>query len=198
MTSHPPHMIETNNTFPPSSFIPFCSYKTHLGISEPFPYLPNTSFPMCNSSTPVALDAQLCYSIKLDMKSQSGRQGGLTLVLDMNEDRSVDFESLVLASVQEDGSKIAAKSELEPADNWKGKGKVYVHLLSPFEGSAEGSYSLKSVKKIKGTTDFLDMPKTDRECVRETIEACVKRNLLEECHCAPWELANDQVDCFRH
>ena len=125
------------------------------------------------------------------MKSENGKKGGLSLVLDMNEDRSVDFESLVRAYVQEDDSKIALKSELEPADS---TGKVYVHLLSPsFEGSAQGSYSLKSVKKIKGTTDFLDMPKTDRECVHETIEACVKRNLLEECHCAPWELANVQV-----
>ena len=86
--------------------------------------------------------------------------------------------------------KIAIKSELERTDS---TGKVYVHLLSPFEGSAEGYYSLKSVKKIKGTTDFLEMSKTDRECVHETIEACVKRNLLEQCHCAPWELANVQV-----
>ena len=150
---------------------------------------------MCNSSTPMALDAQLCYNIKLDMKSENGKKGGLNLVLDMNEDRSVDFEYLVPAYGQEDDSKIALKSELKPAYS---TGKVYVHLLSPFEGSAEGSYSLKSVKKIKGTTDFLDMPKTDRECVHETIETCVKRNLLEECHCAPWELANVQVNCLRH
>ena len=102
----------------------------------------------------------------------------------------MDFEYLVPAHGQEDDSKIALKSELKPAYS---TGKVYVHLLSPFEGSAEGSYSLKSVKKIKGTTDFLDMPKTDRECVHETIETCVKRKLLEECHCAPWELANIQV-----
>ena len=102
----------------------------------------------------------------------------------------MNFESLVLASVQENDSEIALKSELEPVDS---TGKVYVHLLSPFEGSAEGYYSLKSVKKIKGTTDFLDMPKTDRECVHETIESCVNRNLLEQCHCAPWELANVQV-----
>ena len=53
--------------------------------------------------------------------------------------------------------------------------------------------TMNSVKKIKGTTDFLDMPKTDRECVHETTEACMKRNLLEECHCTPWELANVQV-----
>ena len=145
---------------------------------------------MCNSSTPVALDGQLCYNIKLDMKSENGKKGGLSLVLDMNEDRCVDFQSLVRSYVQEDDSKIALKSELKSADR---TGKVYVHLLSPFEGSAEGSYSLKSVKKIKGTTDFLDMPKTDRECVHETTEACMKRNLLEECHCAPWELANVQV-----
>ena len=77
-------------------------------------------------------------------------------------------------------------------------GKVHIKLLAPFEGTAEGSYGFRSVKKIKGTKDFLAMSEDDRDCTRESIEVCMNKNFLEHCKCAPWQLATVQVILFCH
>ena len=129
------------------------------------------------------------------MKSETGREKGLALVLDMNEDRSVSFDFLDKVDVQEDDSKMTVDDGLEK-DNIAGK--VHIKLLAPFEGTAEGGYGFRSVKKIKGTKDFLAMSEDDRDCTRESIEVCMNKNLLEQCQCAPWELATDQVTLFCH
>ena len=161
--SHPLHVFDETSSASPSSFIPFCAYQTQLGISEPFTNLTNTSFPLCKSFVPETLDAQLCYNIKLDMKSETGREKGLALVLDMNEDRSVSFDFPDKVDVQEDDSKMTLDDGLEKDDI---AGKVHVKLLAPFEGTAEGSYGFRSVKNIKGTKDFQAMSEDDRDCTR--------------------------------
>ena len=179
-------MVDDTNSTSPSSFIPFCAYKTQLGISGPFSFLPNTSFPICKSFAPVPLDGQLCYNIKLDMKAENGKQGGLALVLDMNEDRAVNLDFLTPKSLQGDDTKLALNSKLAH-DNITGM--FHIKLLSPFEGTDEGGYGLRSVKKITGTKDFVDMSEEDRKCKHETIEDSVNRILLEKCNCTSWELA---------
>ena len=113
----------------------------------------------------------------------------------MNEDRSVSFDLRAKVDVQEDDSKMAVDDGLEK-DNIAGK--VHIKLLAPFEGTAEGSYGFRSVKKIKGTKDFLAMSEDDRDCTRESIEVCMNKNLLEQCQCAPWQLATVQVILFCH
>ena len=71
-------------------------------------------------------------------------------------------------------------------------------MLIAFEGTAEGGYGFRSVKKIKGTKDFLAMSEDDRDCTRESIEVCMNKNLLEQCQCALWQLATVQVIHFSH
>ena len=129
------------------------------------------------------------------MKSETGREKGLALVLDMNEDRSVSFDFPDKVDVQEDDSKMTLDDGLEKDDI---AGKVHVKLLAPFEGTAEGSCGFRSVKKIKGTKDFLAMSEDDRDCTRESIEVCMNKNFLEQCQCVPWQLATVQVILFSH
>ena len=179
-------MVDDTNSTSPSSFIPFCAYKTQLGISGPFSFLPNTSFPICKSFAPVPLDGQLCYNIKLDMKAENGKQGGLALVLDMNEDRAVNLDFLTPKSLQGDDTKLTLNSEHAHHNI---TGMFHIKLLSPFEGTDEGGYGLRSVKKITGTKDFVDMSEEDRKCKHEAIEDSVNRILLEKCNCTSWELA---------
>ena len=104
-----------------------------------------------------------------------------------------NFDFLDKVDAQEDDSKMTVDNGPEKDDI---AGKVHVKLLAPFEGTAEGSYGFRSVKKIKGTKDFLTMSEDDRDCTRESIEVCLNKNLLEQCQCALWQLANVQVILF--
>ena len=52
--------------------------------------LPGEDFPICTSFTPSSLDGQLCYKLVLNTTSYNGRKNGLILLLDINEDLSVN------------------------------------------------------------------------------------------------------------
>ena len=90
---------------------------------------------MCKSFVPVPLDGQLCYNIKLDMKAENGKQGGLALVLDMNEDRAVNLDFLTPKYLQGDDTKMTLNSQLLQKNM---TGMFHIKLLSPFEGTDEG------------------------------------------------------------
>ena len=87
--SHPPHLTSTWS----SAFIPFCAYKTNLNISEnPFT-LPGLTFPLCSAFRPTILEGELCYELKLNKLSDQGKRNQLMIVLDYNEDRSLQTSS---------------------------------------------------------------------------------------------------------
>ena len=92
LTSHPAHLVsKDNSTTSPSALIPFCAFNTRLGISsDPVTLLPGENFPICTSFLPTSLEGQLCYKLVLNRTSYSGKRNGLVLLLDMNEDRSVN------------------------------------------------------------------------------------------------------------
>ena len=84
--SHPPHLVSTWS----SALIPFCAYKTDLNISRNPLALPGLSFPLCSSFLPTILGGQLCYKMTLNKTSDQGKEN---LVLDHNEDRSLQTSS---------------------------------------------------------------------------------------------------------
>ena len=91
LASHPAHLVsKDNSTVFPSALIPFCAFNTRLGISDPVTLLPGEKFPVCNSFLPTSLEGQLCYKLTLNRTSYTGRRNGLVLLLDINEDRSVN------------------------------------------------------------------------------------------------------------
>ena len=193
MVSHPPHLLDATNTLSPSAFIPFCAFKSQLGITKTFnnaTLLPNSLFPMCNSFTPVALGGQLCYNLKLNMTGRQGKDGGLILVLDLNEDRSISLDLSDHPEVNDPSLLLQDEKNHEEA---KKDAKIHIHLLAPLKGFGGGHYKMTSVKKVKGTKAFLDMPEIERQCKHERNEECETRMIEEECKCVPWELQSVQV-----
>ena len=75
----------------------------------------------------------------------------------------------------------------------KNSGKIHIKTLSSFKAFGSGSYRMTSVKKLKGTGDFLAMSSVDKKCSLEDYEECRRRSLFESCQCVPWELGYIQV-----
>ena len=91
LASHPVHLINNkDNSIFPSALVPFCAFNSKLSISTPLTFLPEEEFPICTSFLPTSLDSQRCYKLNLNATSWEGRRNGLVLLLDMNEERSVN------------------------------------------------------------------------------------------------------------
>ena len=71
--------------------------------------------------------------------------------------------------------------------------KIHINTLSSFKAFGSGSYRMTSVKKLKGTSDFLAMSNVDKKCTLEDYEECRRRSLFEKCQCVPWEFGYIQV-----
>ena len=192
MVSHPPQLWDQTDSISPSTFVPFCGFKTRLEIADDTAatILPNSSFPTCNSFTPVNLEGQLCYNIKLNMSGSQGKDGGLLLVLDMNEDRSISLDSSTTHKAE--NFKILRQDDMDQ-ETAKVSPKIHIHLLTPSARFGGGSYKMTSVKNVKGTEAFLNMPENERQCVQERAEKCQNRELLKHCNCVPWELQSVEV-----
>ena len=186
--NHPPHL----NSNWSSAFIPFCAYKTVLNFTkDPF-VLDGTDFPLCSSFLPTILEGQLCYKLSLNKNSGNEKENELMLLLDYNEDRSLQVSS--------------DKNDIVKSSNWSlnfgtavksvqgESAKVQINTLSPYVGFGGGVYTMSVVKRMSAKEDFLKMPLKDRNCVVELYEDCRTRKLLGECNCIPWELQGFQVE----
>ena len=185
--SHPPHLTSSWS----SAFIPFCAYKTDLSITDQPLAMPGINFPLCSSFLPTILEGQLCYKLKLNATSGQGKRNELILLLDYNEDRS-----LQASSNEKEVLKIANETlNLDTAvESIQGvSAKVHIDTLSPYTGFGGGIYTLTDVKKMTAKDDFLGMPLNDRRCQIESYEECRTRKLLEACNCVPWEVSDYQV-----
>ena len=188
MVSNPPHLVEGSTA---SAFIPFCAFEGQLKIFEPFIRLPNISFPICKSFIPTFLDGQLCYKLQVNRTTKgSENREGLLLILDLNEDLAVKVDS-TNNSISQNNSIEFSSNLMTGAD--KNSGKIHIKTLSSFKAFGSGSYRMTSVKKLKGTSDFLAMSSVDKKCNFEDYEECRRRSLFEKCQCVPWELGHVQV-----
>ena len=166
-----------------SAFIPFCAFKSDLNVSNnPISLL---HYPLCSAFHPIMLDGQLCYHLKLNKTSGQGKKNQLMLLLDYNEDRSLQISAL-----QKEDSQSTSTMNLEANDdNSHGvAAKFQIHTLSPYIGVGGGSYKMTAVKRMSATPDFLTMSGVDRSCQVELYERCRTWKLLEKCECLPWEI----------
>ena len=153
--------------------------------------LPHLSYPTCQAFTPTSLDGQLCYKLQVNKTTKgSDNREGLLLILDMNEDMLFPFGPSNNSVGNTDHNKFS--SNLMTGDN-KNSAKIHIKTLSGFKSFGPGSYRMTSVKKLKGTKDFLSMSKVDRKCSLEDFEDCRRKALFEKCKCVPWELSQLQV-----
>ena len=188
LVSNPPHLVEGSTA---SAFIPFCAFEGQLKIFEPFIRLTNISFPICKSFIPTFLDGQLCYKLQVNRTTKgSENREGLLLILDLNEDLAVKVDSSNNSIIQNNSIEFSSNL-MTSAD--KNSGKIHIKTLSSFKAFGSGSYRMTSVKKLKGTSDFLAMSSVDKKCNFEDYEECRRRSLFEKCQCVPWELGHVQV-----
>ena len=175
-----------------SAFIPFCAFEGKLGISESIPWiLPNLTFPICKSFVSTSLDGQLCYKLVVNRTSKgSENREGLVLILDMNEDLLVPIDSPNITISKDDP--INFSMNLLTNHNQK-SAKIHIKTLSSFKAFGSGSYKMTSVKKLRGTNDFLAMSPEYKRCNLEDYEECRRRLLFEKCQCVSWELGHIQV-----
>ena len=92
VNNHPVHILNNNGDFSPSSFIPFCAFGEEFIGTE----INEFDAPVCNDFKPKNYLDQLCYELDLqklkDRNSEKLKQQlelGLTLVLDVNEERQM-------------------------------------------------------------------------------------------------------------
>ena len=132
--SHPPHLASDWS----SALIPFCAYKTDLNFSETPPLLNGTNFPLCSSFHPTILEGQLCYNLALNKTSGQGKRNELMLVLDYNEDRSLQTQSNKSKDTPTSNSTINFDIAIESIQS--SQAKIQINTLSPHVGFGGGIY----------------------------------------------------------
>ena len=135
-------------------------------------WLPHLSFPTCQAFTPISLDGQLCYKLQVNKTTKgSDNREGLLLILDMNEDMSFPFGSSNNSIGNTDHNKFS--SNLMTSDN-ENSAKIHIKTLSGFKSFGPGSYRMTSVKKLKGTKDFLPILRIaeGKPCLKSASVSC--------------------------
>ena len=163
-----------------------------MNISENSFSLPGITYPLCSSFLPTMLEGQLCYKLTLNETSGQGKENELMLLLDYNEDRSMQTSSLA-----KEDNMMFPKTKMHlgtAAGTLQGMAaKLHIHTLSPYMGFGGGRYKMTVVKRMKAKADFLGMALKDRNCEVELYESCRTRKLIEKCGCVPWEIPHTQV-----
>ena len=185
--SHPPHLTSSWS----SSFIPFCAYKTDLNFSRKSPGLDGQTFPLCSSFLPTILEGQLCYKLTLNKTSDKGKKNELMILMDYNEDRSLQPYSNMSSTISSANRTLNFDTAVESIQG--SSAKIQINTLSPYVGFGGGSYQMTDVKRMTAKEDFLKMPLKDRNCEVELYEDCRTRKLFEYCNCVPWEMQSFQV-----
>ena len=174
-----------------SAFIPFCAYKTDLNFSGKSPFLEGTTFPLCYSFLPTILEGQLCYKLMLNKTSDQGKKHRLMLLLDYNEERSLQVPSNKAINVESANDEHKFDRTVRSGEG--SSAKVQINTLSPYINFGGGIFVMAVVKRITAKEDFLKMPLKDRNCEVELYQDCRTRKLLEKCNCVPWEMSGYQV-----
>ena len=186
--SHPVHLVREDNSLSPSAFILFCAFKANLGIAESMTKHPNLSFPVCSSFVPDILEGQLCYTLKINETGGKGKQNGLMLLLDLNE--NLDFHTSLHHHEANDENRMNLDTEHSMHDT---SAKIQINAILPDTKYGPGSYKMTSVKKMIATEDFIGLISQIRNCEIESYDECRTRNLLAKCGCVPWELHSVMV-----
>ena len=189
-TLHPPHLIDSSGTLTPAALIPVCAYQTNMTLLGQTRH--NINFPVCTSFKPTVLGGQLCHSLNLNKleavkKSQSGITNGIFLIIDAECD----------INIQKGSSSPVGKFgliKIEDVFNKENNPKIYMNTLASFTAYRSGEYALSGLKRITGTTNFLELSDDAKDCQIETFEECqLKRymsEILKQCGCVPWALRN--------
>ena len=151
------------------------------------------ALPFCSSFVPTILEGQRCYKLELKELSGKGKRNELMLLLDYNEERSLQT-SFKAEDVKESQFSWKIMNLDTAVEGLQGaSAKVQINTLSPFVHFGGGIFSMTDVKKMTAKSDFLQMPLEERGCNVDLYEDCRTESLIKECNCVPWELPGFQV-----
>ena len=89
VTNHPVHILNVNETFSPSAFIPFCAFGEDMKAMGK--EVDGFDHHVCNSFKAKIRNDQLCYEVDLNKFkasfSQSSLNKGFTFYVDLNRDK---------------------------------------------------------------------------------------------------------------
>ena len=187
--AHPVHLINHDKSVSPSALIPFCAFKANLSTSNSAMFHPNLSFPVCSSFVPDILEGQLCYTLRINETGGKGKENGLMLLLDLNENRDFHTSHHQHEHV-DDIFEMNLDTEHSKHDI---EAKIQINAMLPVTKYGQGSYQMTSVKKMIATDHFLGLSSKIRNCEIESYDECRTKNLLAECECVPWALQNMRV-----
>ena len=149
-------------------------------------------FPVCNAFKPKIIDGELCYALnfktlmsKGNIAIEAGRGKGLLLAID----NGISIEPQV------DKSIIEVKKDFISTGVLSTGKRARLHILTSYEyeDSRPGLYTLKNLKQMSGTDNFLAMPDAFKKCQKEAKEECRSRHYVQEvqkkCGCLPWSLS---------
>ena len=156
MNNHPPHLIDRSGSISPSAFIPFCAYSSNMDSMGQL--IDGLEFPICTKLLPRVLEGHLCYTVNISSlvtkyDTKSGKEHGMSLLLDFNDDRNVQ--------VEEQSNTVSSNEKSSPFNVEKGSKnypKIYISTLGKFSDYRAGHYGMYFLKKITGTTNFLEEP----------------------------------------
>ena len=96
---HPVHIVDKEGGLSSTSFIPFCEFGGNISLMATM--IDGFDEPVCNSFKARVLNDQLCYQVDPKaFKNSSGMSlneltNGLTLLIDLNEDRMVTTKAII-------------------------------------------------------------------------------------------------------
>ena len=207
---HPVHLLDSMERALPAALIPFCSYQANMSLlGNPGDQFP---FEACGKFQPYILEGQLCYSLDLrDIVrggSGKGSENALLLVLDSNMIQLSNLHIIDSNGKEEQEGERAKKNngendednsflETEESSHDNHLARIYLHTMTHFTSSKNGSYVLTVLKKMTGTAGFLKIPDEEKGCQVEIYEECNTRKYLErvgeECKCVPWALNSNRT-----
>ena len=151
------------------------------------------ALPLCSSFVPTILEGQRCYKLELKELSGKGKRNELMLLLDYNEELSLQTSSKA-EEVEESQFSWKIMNFYTAVEGLQGvSAKVQINTLSPFVHFGGGIFSMTDVKKMTTKDDFFNLPLKERGCEVDLYDDCRTASLVKECNCVPWELPGSQV-----
>ena len=201
ISNHPVHILDNEEEFSPSSFIPFCSFGEEFIGSK----VNEFDIPVCNIFKPRIYFDQICYEADLQKLKESKKieeqlELGLTLVLDYNEERQLNFNVTpkkvsngLKAFYNNDGDSVSIYLDTISMKYGSNFNTAYNLYVDPVRLFGEGQFNLNNMKEISVTDSFLGLSRDTRNCQNiETYNDCKTRlyvdTLRKECGCLPLSL----------
>ena len=176
----------------PAAFIPICRYQgKFLGST-----MPGVDFTICDIFQPTLVGNHLCFSLNTTkikkLRTEPNQRNGLLLVIDSGDSPLPLPVASAIASLLNNGH----KSEKRKQNGSQLLGRIFINTLSHFQDNRAGTYILQGLKKMTGTSNFLELSNDKKGCQIEPFEQCVQRRFLEQvhkkCRCLPWLMSNDR------